>query len=45
MYVGALIVRGSAVPYEMSFWSDKSSADSIGVAILSTVKKAAKFAV
>ena len=35
----------SNVPYEMSFWSAKSSADSIGVDILSTVKKAAKFAV
>ena len=34
-----------SVPYLMVFWSAKSSADSIGVAILSTVKKAAKFAV
>ena len=29
----------------MSFWSAKSSDDSIGVDILSTVKNAAKFAV
>ena len=33
------------VPYSMEFWSARSSALSIGVIILSTVKKAAKFAV
>ena len=34
-----------SVPYEMSLWSAKSSADSIGVDILSTVRKAARLAV
>ena len=33
------------VPYLMEFWSDKSSAFSIGVTILSTVRKAARLAV
>ena len=31
------------VPYEMSFCSERSSADSIGVAMRSTVRKAAWF--
>lgn len=35
----------SKVPYEISVCSDKSAAFSMGVIILSTVRKAAKFAV
>lgn len=35
----------SSVPYEMSCWSARSAAFSIGVIILSTVRKAARFAV
>ncbi len=33
------------VPYLISLWSARSSADSMGVAIRSTVRKAAKLAV
>lgn len=35
----------SSVPYDISVWSAKSAAFSIGVIMRSTVRKAAKFAV
>lgn len=35
----------SRVPYEMSVWSAKSSADSMGVLFRSTVRNAARLAV
>lgn len=35
----------SSVPYEISDWSAKSSADSIGVLLRSTVRNAARLAV
>ena len=40
-----IVDPASKVPYEISLWSAKSSTESIGAIILSTVRKAARLAV
>lgn len=40
-----MVDPASSVPYEISLWSARSSTESIGAIIRSTVRKAARFAV